>query len=116
MAEENHGHHFVHHHDHKEEEGPIDHKMDEKHHKKLEHLGEAAVAAAGTFALHEKHEAKKDGEHAHRHKIEEEVAAAVAVGAGGFVFHEHHEKKEAHKEEKEEHHHRHHCQFATNLN
>lgn len=52
-------------------------------------------------AQYEKHEAKKDPEHAHRHKIEEEVAAAAAVGSGGFAFHEHHEKKKDHKEAEE---------------
>lgn len=46
---------------------------------------------------YEKHEAKKDPEHAHRHKIEEELAATAAVGAGGYAFHEHHEKKKDHK-------------------
>jgi hypothetical protein len=50
---------------------------------------------------YEKHEAKKDPENAHRHKITEEVAAAAAVGAGGYVFHEHHEKEKDHKEAKE---------------
>lgn len=44
---------------------------------------------------YEKHQAKKDPENAHRHKIKEEIAATAAVGAGGYVFHEHHEKKEA---------------------
>lgn len=57
---------------------------------------------------HEKHEAKKDPEHAHRHKIEEEIAAVAGVGAAGFAFHEHHEKKESKKEEEKaegKHHH-----------
>ena len=66
-----------------------------------QHLGETGAVAAGAFALYEKHEAKKDPEHAHRHKIEEEVAAAAAVGSGGFAFHEHHEKKQDHKEAEE---------------
>ena len=61
---------------------------------------------------HEKHEAKKDPEHAHRHKIEEEVAAAVAVGSGGYAFHEHHEKKEAKKEDEEAHGKKHHHLFG----
>ena len=68
---------------------------------------------------HEKHEAKKDSEHSHGHKIKEEVAAAVAVGAGGFVLHEHHEKKEAKREEKEDHHgkdHHHHLFWNFGLN
>ncbi|RWV83381.1 hypothetical protein GW17_00055016 [Ensete ventricosum] len=84
------------------------HKEEEKHHKHQEHLGKMGAVAAGAFALvalfdlqYEKHEANKDTEHAHRHKIEEEIAAAVAVGSGGYAFHEHHEKKEA-KEEAEE--------------
>ncbi|KRX87996.1 Abscisic stress-ripening protein 2, partial [Trichinella patagoniensis] len=50
-----------------------------------------AGLAAGAYALHEKHEAKKDPEHAHRHKIEEKIAGTVAAGAGGFALHEHHE-------------------------
>ncbi|TKY46036.1 Abscisic stress-ripening protein 2 [Spatholobus suberectus] len=66
------------------------------------------AVAAGAFALHEKHKARKDPEHAHRHKIEEEIAAAAAVGAGGFAFHEHHEKKEAKKEYEETHGKKHH--------
>eukprot|EP01018_Ginkgo_biloba_P000182 Gb_18966 [translate_table: standard] len=74
---------------------------EEKHHKRMEHVGELGTMAAGAYAMYEKHEAKKDPEHAHRHKIEEEVAAAAAVGAGGYAFHEHHEKKED-KEEAEE--------------
>lgn len=74
---------------------------EEKKHKREEHLGEMGTVAAGAFAMYEKHEAKKDPEHAHRHKIEEEVAAAAAVGAGGFVFHEHHEKKDSKKEAEE---------------
>lgn len=44
---------------------------------------------------YERHEAKKDPEHAQRHKIEEGVAAVAALGSGGFAFHEHHGKKEA---------------------
>ncbi|TKY46070.1 Abscisic stress-ripening protein 1 [Spatholobus suberectus] len=99
MAEEKHHHHLFHH--HKDEKQPVDtsvysettfyaagnevdYKKEEKHHKNLEHLGEMGAVAAGAFALHEKHKARKDPEHAHRHKIEEEIAAAAAVGAGGF--------------------------------
>ncbi|XP_050229916.1 abscisic stress-ripening protein 5-like [Mercurialis annua] len=77
-----------------------DYKEEEKHHKRQQHLGELGTAAAGAFALYEKHEAKKDPEHAHRHKVEEEVAAAAAVGSGGFAFHERHDKKEAHGNKK----------------
>ncbi|XP_021803132.1 abscisic stress-ripening protein 1-like, partial [Prunus avium] len=84
-------------------ESEIDYKKEEKHHKNLEHLGEGGVAAAGVFALNEKHRERKDPEQAHRHKIEEEVAAAAAVGSGGFAFHEHHEKKETKEEEKDSH-------------
>ncbi|KAJ8510239.1 hypothetical protein OPV22_000673 [Ensete ventricosum] len=71
-------------------------KKEEKHHKHKEHLGEMGAVAAGAFALYEKHEAKKDPDHAHKHKIEEEIAAAVArkeasppplLGAALFDFH-----------------------------
>ncbi|CAB4283455.1 unnamed protein product [Prunus armeniaca] len=89
-------------------ESEIDYKKEEKHHKRLEQLGEAGVAGGGVFALYEKHKEKKDPEHAHRHKIEEEIAAAAAVGSGGFAFHEHHEKKETKKEEEESHGKKHH--------
>ncbi|KAE9446148.1 hypothetical protein C3L33_21954, partial [Rhododendron williamsianum] len=85
------------------EEPQHDYEREEKQHKTREHLGELGAIAAGAFALHEKHKAKKDPEYAHKHKIEEEIAAAVAVGAGGYAFHEHHEKKEA-KEEGKHHH------------
>ncbi|KAK2420654.1 abscisic stress-ripening protein [Trifolium repens] len=108
MAEEKHHHLF--HHDEKKsgfvEE--VDYKKQEKHHKNLEHLGELGTVAAGTYALHEKHEAKKDPENAHKHKIEEEIAAAAAVGSGGFAFHEKHDKKEAKKEDEEAHGKKHH--------
>ncbi|WP_216075783.1 hypothetical protein, partial [Acinetobacter indicus] len=83
-----------------EEEKP-DYEKQEKHAKRKEHLGELGAAAAGGFALYERHEAKKDPEHAHKHKIEEEILATAAVGAGGYAFHEKHEKKEFKKEEKE---------------
>ncbi len=73
---------------------------EEKHHKNLEHVGEAGALATGGFALYEKREEKKDPENARRHKIEEEVAAAAAVGEGGYAFHEDHDKKES-KEEAE---------------
>ncbi|GLT59767.1 hypothetical protein SLA2020_325670 [Shorea laevis] len=102
MAEEKHHHHHLH---HKEEPSEtsvfsetavysetacppeVDYKKEENHHKNLEHLAELGAAAAGIYAVHEKHKAKKDPEHAQRHKIEEGVAAALAVGAGGFAFH-----------------------------
>ncbi|XP_059077612.1 abscisic stress-ripening protein 5-like [Cryptomeria japonica] len=86
-------------------------RKEEKHHKHLEEGGELGTGAAGGFAMYEKHEAKKDPENAHRHKIEEEIAAAAAVGGGGAVFHEHHEKKEDKKEEEEAHGKKHHHFF-----
>jgi hypothetical protein len=52
---------------------------------------------------YEKHQAKKDPENAHRHKIHEEISATAAVGAGGYAFHERHKKKEAKKEVKDHH-------------
>uniref|UniRef100_A0A2P2IVJ4 Uncharacterized protein n=1 Tax=Rhizophora mucronata TaxID=61149 RepID=A0A2P2IVJ4_RHIMU len=67
--------------------------------------------AAGAYALHEKHETKKDPEHAHRHKVEERIGEALALGSGGLAFHEHHEKKEAKKEEEEAHGKKHHHLF-----
>ncbi|CAH9128354.1 unnamed protein product [Cuscuta epithymum] len=78
-----------------------DFEKEKKHHKHLQQIGELGTAAAGAYALYEKHEAKKDPEHAHEHKIEEEVAVAAAVGSGGFALHEHHEKEEAKKDEEE---------------
>ncbi|BBN67690.1 hypothetical protein Prudu_154S000900 [Prunus dulcis] len=50
---------------------------------------------------YEKHEAKKDPEHARRHRIEEEIGATGAVGSGGYAFHEHHEEKESKREEED---------------
>jgi len=118
MSEEKHQHGLFHH--HKDEDKPsdypqsdysatttpqpeIDYKKEEKHHKHLEQPSEAGVVAAGGYALHEKHKAKKDPEHAHKHKIEEGTAGAAAVAGGGFAFHEHNEKKETKKEEEEAH-------------
>ncbi|GMH31641.1 hypothetical protein Nepgr_033485 [Nepenthes gracilis] len=105
MAEEEKPHHHFFHHQ-AEEEGPRDPEKELKHHKHLELLGEAGAIAAGAYALHEKHQAKKDPENAHRHKVGEEIAAVAAVGAGGFAFHEHHQKKDAKHELREETHHR----------
>ncbi|OEL16775.1 Protein SET DOMAIN GROUP 41 [Dichanthelium oligosanthes] len=76
-------------------------RKEEKEHKHKEHLGETGALGAGAFALYERHEAKKDPEHAQRHKIEEGVAAVAALGGGGLAFHEHHDKKEA-KDEAED--------------
>jgi len=109
MSENKHQHHHHFHHHDKEDESqnaapeatPYEKAVKkEKHDKRMEHLGELGTVAAGTFALYEKHQAKKDPENAHKHKIAEEIAATAAVGAGGYVFHEHHKKKESHKEVK----------------
>ncbi|MCL8600347.1 hypothetical protein NAB79_19115 [Proteus mirabilis] len=89
----------------------VDYRKEEEEHKKKEHKGELGAMAAGAFALYEKHEAKKDPEHAHRHKLEEEIAAAAAVGAGGYAFHEKHERKEAKEEDEEAHGKKHHHLF-----
>ncbi|KAH9605519.1 hypothetical protein KSS87_023147 [Heliosperma pusillum] len=94
-------HHFLHRNKDKEE-APKDPEKDLKKHKHRENLGKATAIAAGAYALHEKHKAKKDPENASRHKVAQEIATTVAVGAGGLVFHEHHKKKEAKKELKEQ--------------
>ncbi|CAO2181646.1 unnamed protein product [Urochloa humidicola] len=78
-------------------------KREEKEHKQKERLGEFGALAGGAFALYEGHRAKKDPEHAQRHKIEAGVATAAALGAGGYAYHEHREQKEAHYEGKQEH-------------
>jgi hypothetical protein len=111
MAEEEHHHSLFHH--KKDNENPLEHdyEKEENRHKHHERLGEFGVAAAGVYALHEKHESKKDPENAHRHRIEEEIAAAAAVGAGGYAFHEKHEKKDAKKEDEEAHGKKHHHLF-----
>ncbi|KAJ7528791.1 hypothetical protein O6H91_15G020200 [Diphasiastrum complanatum] len=69
-------------------------KQDKRH----EHIGEGAALGAAGGALYEKHEAKKDPEHAHKHKVEEELAGTGGVGAAGYALHEHHEKKDDKKE------------------
>ncbi|CAL4959299.1 unnamed protein product [Urochloa decumbens] len=78
-------------------------KREEKEHKHKERLGEFGALAGGAFALYEGHRAKKDPEHAQRHKIEAGAATAAALGAGGYAYHEHREQKEAHYEGKQEH-------------
>ncbi|CAO1941044.1 unnamed protein product [Urochloa humidicola] len=78
-------------------------RREEKEHKHKERLGEFGALAGGAFALYEGHRAKKDPEHAQRHKIEAGVATAAALGAGGYAYHEHREQKEAHYEGKQEH-------------
>ncbi|KAF8646827.1 hypothetical protein HU200_065628 [Digitaria exilis] len=70
-------------------------RREEKEHKSKERLGELGALAGGAFALYEGHRAKKDPEHAQRHKIEAGVATAAALGAGGYAYHEHREQKEA---------------------
>ncbi|VAH93449.1 unnamed protein product [Triticum turgidum subsp. durum] len=101
MSEEKH-HHLFHHKEGEDFQPAADGGVDT-----YGYSTETVVTATGNdgeyerITKYEKHEAKKDPEHAHKHKIEEEVAAAAAVGAGGFVFHEHHEKKQDHKEAKE---------------
>jgi len=128
MSEEKQHHHLFHHHrEDDEEQVPQSVDMygegnaqsyeydnalkEEKHHKHMEELAEAGALATGGFALHEKHEEKKDPENAHRHKLEEELAAAAAVGEGGYGFHEHHDKKESEEEVEEVHGKKHHHFF-----
>ncbi|TMW80972.1 hypothetical protein EJD97_013148 [Solanum chilense] len=101
MAEEKQHHRLFHHKNKEEEGGPVDHEKNVKHHSHLQKIGELGAVAAGAYALHEKHKAKKDPENAQKHKIKQEIAAVAAVGAGGFAFHEHHQKKDAKKEKKE---------------
>lgn len=42
---------------------------------------------------YERHEEKKDPDHAGRHKLEEEIAGGGAVAAEGDALYERHEKK-----------------------
>ncbi|XP_059454673.1 abscisic stress-ripening protein 2-like [Corylus avellana] len=100
---EHHQHLFHHNKDEENPEKPVDYRKDEKHKKHLEETGGLGAVATGTYALHEKREAKKDPEGAHKHKVEEEIAAAAAVGAGGYAFHESHKKKDAKKLDEEAH-------------
>ncbi|KAF3330565.1 abscisic stress-ripening protein 2-like protein [Carex littledalei] len=60
---------------------------------------------AAAYARHEKHEAEKDPEHAHRHKLEAKMAEAAVLASGGYALHEHYDKKEEHKEHHEKKHH-----------
>ncbi|KAG2603470.1 abscisic stress-ripening protein 5-like [Panicum virgatum] len=76
-------------------------KREEREHKHKERLGEIGALAGGAFALYEGHRAKKDPEHAQRHKMEAGVATAAALGAGGYAYHEHREQKEARYEGKD---------------
>ncbi|XP_012840446.1 PREDICTED: uncharacterized protein LOC105960782 [Erythranthe guttata] len=83
------------------EEEVHDYDKERKHHKHLQQLTGLGAMAAGAYALHEKHKAKKDPENAHKHKVKEHIAAVVAVGVGGIAFHEGHEKKDAKKKSKD---------------
>ncbi|KAJ7523976.1 hypothetical protein O6H91_18G071600 [Diphasiastrum complanatum] len=76
-------------------------KKEEAGHKKYEHFAEAEALAAGGYALYERHEVKKDPEHAGRHKLEEEFAGAAAAGGAGFGLYEHHAEKKSEREEEE---------------
>ncbi|KAK1300295.1 Abscisic stress-ripening protein 1 [Acorus calamus] len=105
MPEVKHHHHLFHHKKDEGEPAEVDYAREEKHHKHKERLAELDTLAAGAYALHEKHQLKKDPKNTHKHKIKEEIAAAVAVSSGGFAFHEHHEKKAARKERKSHGHH-----------
>ncbi|MCO5560945.1 hypothetical protein L7F22_014565 [Adiantum nelumboides] len=78
-------------------------KAEERKHKQRQRAVDACVLAAGAYALHEKHEAKKHPEQRHAHKVREHVAAAVAMGAGTLAHHEKKERKHA-KEAAKKHH------------
>eukprot|EP00249_Psilotum_nudum_P010647 c22674_g3_i2 orf=108-359(+) len=72
-------------------------KTEIKQHARQEHLGEAAALIGGAVAMYEKHEAKKDPEHAHKHRVGEAIAGALSVGTGAYAWHERHDKKDAEK-------------------
>ncbi|MCO5554852.1 hypothetical protein L7F22_008388 [Adiantum nelumboides] len=86
----------------------VDYKAEEKKHKQRQHAADAGALAAGAFALHEKHAAKKHPEQRHAHKVREHVAAAIAIGAGTLAVHEKHERKHAKKQQ--------HASHNTNYN
>jgi len=83
------------------EDGIAQDRVEVRRHKREEEEAGFGGMAAGAYALYERHEEKKDPEHAARHKLEEELAGAGAVGAEGFAFHERHEKREGRKNEEE---------------
>ncbi|KAI5054324.1 hypothetical protein GOP47_0003543 [Adiantum capillus-veneris] len=93
---------------HASKAGTVDHKAEEKKHKQRQHAADACALAAGAFALHEKHEAKKHPEQRHAHKVREHVAAAIAIGAGTLAVHEKHERKHAKEAAKKQQHGAHH--------
>ncbi|CAN6481220.1 unnamed protein product [Victoria cruziana] len=99
MKNEKHGHHHLFHGENKHEKTP---EQQLKHHKHMGLLGKVGTVTAGAYALHEKHQAKKDPENARAHRMKEEIAVTVAVGSAVLVMHEHHEKKAAKKKMKEE--------------
>ncbi|KAI5083796.1 hypothetical protein GOP47_0003539, partial [Adiantum capillus-veneris] len=88
--------------------GGVDHKAEEKKHKQRQHAADACALAAGAFALHEKHEAKKHPEQRHAHKVREHVAATIAIGAGTLAVHEKHERKHTKEAAKKQQHGAHH--------
>ncbi|MCO5592209.1 hypothetical protein L7F22_046207 [Adiantum nelumboides] len=83
----------------------VDYKAEEKKHKQRQHAADVGALAAGAFALHEKHAAKKHPEQRHAHKVREHVAAAIAIGAGTLAVHEKHERKHAKKQQQHAAHH-----------
>ncbi|CAM6019842.1 unnamed protein product [Sphagnum balticum] len=74
---------------------------EETTYERTEDGGLLAAAAAGGYALYERHEMEEDPENAARHKLEMEVAAGVAVTGAGVGLYGHHEKEEA-EEDREE--------------
>ncbi|XP_021602877.1 uncharacterized protein LOC110607907 isoform X20 [Manihot esculenta] len=85
-------------HCHKESKEAIGYKEEKMHQDHLEHLSKLSVGVAGTHAMHDKNEEKKDSEHTYNLKIKEEIITAATVGLEGSVFQEHHEKNEAKRE------------------
>ncbi|MCO5552547.1 hypothetical protein L7F22_006060 [Adiantum nelumboides] len=79
---------------------PVQTKVEVKEHARFEHFAEAGVMLGGAMAMYEKHQAKKDPERAHQHKIGEAVAAAVAAGSTVYAKQQHDEKKHGKEEGK----------------
>uniref|UniRef100_A0A2C9WF05 Uncharacterized protein n=1 Tax=Manihot esculenta TaxID=3983 RepID=A0A2C9WF05_MANES len=99
-------HHFYH---HKEGRSVADYK-EEKHHRHFENLGKLDAITVDTYALHDKHEERKQSEHAHL-KIKEKITTTNIVGAEGNASHERHDNKEFKKEDEEAHGKKHHHLF-----